>query len=486
MMKKIRLLTCLLMFGISASAQIQVSAQACQQDTIVTDTVFYYFNKYYFKTGVQMGSFPFYKSAASTVTQVTHVGSRFDNKDPNLEVSGLLSYASREVVVASASISVHMYLCNLDGNGMPVLPAVDSVMTKVSGAANITSSPLVVNYRLIGGSFPNGRRHKMTGPYAVLFRNMSTVPGDTVRLMRTAGKTATNSLASPAEKNSESYGYASWNKVFYSATNFTATGFGVGTDYEFAVAPIVTYTLHAEHLIPQAILDNTVCIFDVHTFTNASSPEFTSRFYNMYEFVRKWNQNPPFNPNTAPVNGWPQDSAVFWNFEPNEQGFGFNRPPGPRVNLPYNSSSNTIQFYTSHGYKDINGEDSAVCWPANKFFTRWRSMNIYGRGNTFKTTCDFTICTQNCGRLNEGVDENSALAKLAIAPNPAKDGVTTLTGMKGTNTILVIDLLGQVIYREKTDNEQFTLNLGNIAAGTYFIRVINADNSTRVAKILKE
>jgi hypothetical protein len=492
MMKKLLLVTCLLGIGFGTNAQnFSVASKAAPPDTIVTDTVFYYFNKQWFKTGgsIKPGvhpvdTIPFYKSAAATSTQVTHVGSKFENKDKDLTVSGLMSFAFRLPVVASKSISVHLYLCNLNSSGMPVLPPVDSVMSKVY----VPPSPTGFGrYMQIGGVFPNNRTHVMPGNFAVLFRNMSTVPGDTVGLMRTAGKTFTNQNASPAEKISEGNGFVRWNQVFYSATNYTAPGFGNGTDYEFSIAPIVTFTLHSEHQIPQNVQTSTLCIFDVATFTNISSPEFSSRYFNMFEFVRKWNQNPVFNPSTAPVNGWPQDSAITWNFEPNEQGFGWNRPPGPRVDLPYNSQTNTIKFSTARclrTYDDQN--DSAVCWPANQFRTRWRSMNIYGRGAMVKTKEDFTVCTDCCGRWQVGVGEYDVLSKLVIAPNPTRDGITRLSGLRGDNTVTVMDIMGQLIYSETTDKVSHQVNLQSHAAGTYFVKVTNKNGEERVLKVLKE
>src|SRR4051812_701689 len=88
----------------------------------VTDTLHYYFNKYYFKTGsAAYSNYPAYK-AASSVTNVTHCGSRFDNASGSLTVTGLEAFAAKTGTFASNYIPVHMYLCNLGSDGLPQLP----------------------------------------------------------------------------------------------------------------------------------------------------------------------------------------------------------------------------------------------------------------------------------------------------------------------------------------------------------------------------
>ncbi|MDI1354719.1 MAG: hypothetical protein PSX36_07365, partial [bacterium] len=185
--------------------------------TLVTDTLHYYFNKYYFKTGtVNLKNFPGYKSPAATSTAITHVGSLFENAD-TLVITGLEGYAFR-YGMGITYLPVHLYLCALDPiSGMPLLPGIDSLVLGVGGSSS--SGPI-----LIGGNFTVPRT--LLGNFALLFRNMSRVSGDTVQLMRTACKTSTNTGALVSEKFSDGYGFVRYNANFYSATNFTATGFG--------------------------------------------------------------------------------------------------------------------------------------------------------------------------------------------------------------------------------------------------------------------
>src|SRR5688500_1135375 len=51
-----------------------VMIRAQSSAVTVTDAVHYYFNKYYFKTGIEKENFPVYESPAATGTAITHVG----------------------------------------------------------------------------------------------------------------------------------------------------------------------------------------------------------------------------------------------------------------------------------------------------------------------------------------------------------------------------------------------------------------------------
>ncbi len=64
-----------------------------------------------------------------------------------------------------------------------------------------------------------------------------------------------------------------------------------------------------------------------------------------------------------------------------------------------------------------------------------------------------------------------------IAPNPTKDqAVIGLQGVKGQNvTVSVIDAMGKVMFTEQVSamEETHTLDLSNLAQGTYFVRLEN-------------
>lgn len=462
------------MLGLSLACAFTSNAQKPQQfpakDTVVTDVLHYYFNKYYFKTGTDMDNFKFYKSPAATFTGVTHLGSKFENKDTALRVTGLEAIMARNPSSANQVIPVRMYLCYLGSDGMPKLPGIDSV------TINVNNAPPTKTLVMFGGNFAAART--VTADFAVLVRNMSTISADTVRIARTNGKTQNNANAPISEKISDGYGFVRFGSKFYSTANFTVSGFGVGTDYEFCVAPRVTFSLQASHIVPAEATE--ACVFTWMNFINTSSPQYTSRFFNLTEFCRKWNQSyAPFA--KAPSGGWPNDSAVTWFFE-SEDDMG---KPGPRVFLPYGSTDNKIQWMTDSAWVDENDEEVVHCFPSNEFRTRWYSMDLMGGTSRFNTVEEFTVCTKYCG-TRASVGDNGVMDNVKIYPNPAQNGLTKVSGLSGKNTVSIYDLTGRLVSTEMTEKDTYLVDLRKQLAGVYYVRVANQNGSTLAIKVLKD
>jgi hypothetical protein len=445
-----------------------LKAQKAPADTVyyVNDTLHYYFNKFYFKTGTPVSSFPSYKSPASTATGVTHLGSTFENKSP-LTITGLEGFVQYQVKNVSLTIKTHLYLCTLTPQGMPAMPPLDSVIITLSAASNSLApqgGPLIHGPKVVNGDF------------AVLMRNMSTLSGDTVRILRTYSRTYTNTSVSPVERFSDSRGIVRYAGTFYSATNFAGAGFGMGTDYEFCVAPWVTYSLQASHVVPTNAAN--VCTWEAMFFQNTSSWQFSHRMYNLCEFARKWNQNPTFA--TAPAQGWPADSAIQWYFEMADRPLGHPGYRDPRVFLPYHTTDNKISFFTDSA---VNRYDFS-CFIDNEFRYRWRSMAIYGRGRTIKAHQSFTVCSKYCNNDTVGVSENVQLANLNVYPNPSSDGSMWISGLDGASKIFVYDLLGNLVSADVTSREKYLVDLRSRAAGTYLLKV-QSEKGSRTFKVVR-
>jgi hypothetical protein len=472
MMKKLLLIgTMFLLMGQAAKAQ-----DTCAR-TLIIDTLHYYFNKYYFKTGqTTYSNFPFYKSACSTVTNVTHVGSKFENADNTLTVTGVEACAAKPMVAANLKIPIRMYLCNLTSAGLPQFPPIDSISTEVN-------SSHVGKPGVVGGNFATP--HVMAGDFAVLLRNMSQVSGDTVYLLRTAGLTPTF-VGTPAGWTSQhkygegAHGFVRYLGNMYITKNFTLSpGFGWGTEYEFLIAPRVQYTVQASHKMSQNLIDwrdgdktDTMCSRSpVFSFTNTSSYQFTNRFFNLNEFYRKWNLYYAFVATPQAGGGFSADSAITWNFEYKE----LSEPSGDgRVFLKYCQSncSNTITSQTS----------LAGCFD-NMFRARLRPMSAFGRGAQYACNIPFNICLKYCDDA-DAIMENM-MSKVRMMPNPMDGGVTTITGLQGNNTIRVYDLLGQNVYQKATDSSTEKIDLSQNAAGTYFVSITNANRQTRTVKVIR-
>jgi hypothetical protein len=479
--------------GPKGTKSIQVSytsaspgSKIASTPTVVTDQLHYYLNKYYFKTATtDLNQFPQYKSAASTVTSVTHCGSRFDvPAGDSIIVTGLEAYAKFPLPghSASSNIPIHILLCNLNSNGMPVLPPIDSVMTSVNASSSGTHAAA-----LIGGNFTSTTPRVLKNSFAVLFRNMSTISGDTALLLRTAGATATNSAALPSDRcsdteNGKDYGYVRFNGAFYSTRDFTlAGGFGIGTQYEFVVAPRVTYSIQASEILPQGVVatldsvdvPDTMCTRTLLTFTNTSSGFYEHRMYNLNQFYRKWNLYSAFPSSVA--GAFSPDSSLTWYFEFYDAA---NPPKESRVFLPY-VNNHTISAITDLSYYPN-------CFTANEFRARLKPMAALGSAPQLIFNQGFTVCFKYCNGDTVGISSIKGYDNLKIYPNPAVNGKTLVSGLRGKNTIVVYDVLGQQVYTEVTESPNVMVDLSKQPKGTYVMRIVNSDNQYKSVKIINQ
>src|SRR5688572_15020584 len=128
-MKKLSFVSGLLVLCISLHAQLTFTT------TQVTDTLHYYYQKVNHISGGK----PFGKLAyipGPSLNNLTHVGSRFECKD-TVTVFGLECFtAFSSLRTSQASMDIFLYLCNLDANGLPVLPEIDIVKIKINKDTN--------------------------------------------------------------------------------------------------------------------------------------------------------------------------------------------------------------------------------------------------------------------------------------------------------------------------------------------------------------
>jgi hypothetical protein len=471
--------------------QLEVQAQPASKTSTagtftVVDQLHYYFNKFYFKTATTtMTAFPYYKDPCATATDVTHCGSRFDvPAGESVTVTGLEAWVQFHPDKVHDNIGVNMFLCNLDANGLPIIPGIDSIVKTVNAIS--ASQPI-----LLGGDFTHSNvatPHVMTGPFAVLFRNMSTASGDTVRLLRTNGATYTNGAANPNqrcadEEGGKPYGFVRYSSQFYPTKDFTqAPGFGIGTQYEFLVAPRVTYTMQASHKMPDHVKEltdtilgsDTMCTRTNMTFTNTSSAFWEHRMYNLNQFYRKWNLYSEFQ--IAPTGGFSADSCITWKFEFLDIG-GAN----DRVFLPY--VNNKMITVATGRVPDIQGD----CWTTNQFRARLRKMRNFGNDTQIEHTEGFKFCTKYCVPDGVGIADINGLPDVNVYPNPAQGGRTYISGLDGKNTIQVFDVLGQLIKTETTDGSKAVVDLSAHPNGTYIMRITNTgSNNSMTVRIINQ
>lgn len=75
--------------------------------------------------------------------------------------------------------------------------------------------------------------------------------------------------------------------------------------------------------------------------------------------------------------------------------------------------------------------------------------------------------------------------QVQVAPNPAVDGNANLIGLQGETVVKIYNVLGELIFEEKTQLENYPLNLSQQAPGTYFVSISGPGKNTHTLKLLK-
>lgn len=468
-MKKLPLtsLTVLLLFSLLKSQTATT--------TVVSDTLHYYYNKFYFKSNIAkisgpvtstlypgntaalVSPAPYYKSPSKKFAGALLLGNKFENNEP-LEIKGL------EAVIAKGNstygifdIPARIYLFDLDNNGKPKMPPIDSVEIYTN-----SKQP-----RVWGANFTNGP-HTVTGDFAIMVQNSSTADGDTVIVYHTACTTHTAYSAGPIQNRySDGYGFIRHLGVFYNATNYSVTpGFGPGTDYEFFVAPRVSYTLNVQQTLPPKVVNSeTLCTSTPVTFSNSSSPRLTNRMYNLLEMYKKWSQPYAPMPN-SPTNGWPNDSTISWKFDFEDN----NNTQAGKINLPYGSVTNAVLFQTDSVL-------TPICSNQNFFLVSFKKMGLYGNGDVLKYKESIDMCVNYCNGDALALKGVGSLESLGIYPNPSKSGKVTIKGLSDKVSIMVYNLTGQLVFKTQTISENETIDLSSQPKGAYWFKVESKDIS---------
>ncbi len=87
--------------------------------------------------------------------------------------------------------------------------------------------------------------------------------------------------------------------------------------------------------------------------------------------------------------------------------------------------------------------------------------------------------------FNLGIESEAVEVSLGLKPNPATNSVTlNMRGVEGMVNCSIIDMSGRVVYNRTINAESAqTIDLSNVAAGAYFVRVTN-DKFSKVEKLI--
>lgn len=370
-----------------------------------TDTLEYFFNKHYYRNSTTANAntqfFSLTQPYPGTVS-ITHCGSIFLNTT-TITVNGVEGIVFKNTSSPSSTVPIMFYLCNVNTSNLPVFPPLDSVLTGVT-----TSS--VGNW--IGGNFANPIT--ITGKFAVLFREVSTNPLDTVRLFINNAATPTSTVPS-AQRYGESLGLMRYNGIFYSTNGI----FGAGTDYEFIVAPRVSFNFTAGINVQT----NTICTNAYGSFASTTNPTslLDNRQFNFNKFKAKW---PPFN-NLIP----PTDSIYNWTFSGSSTGtinttnasafFNTSGVQTASLAVKYRKSASNAAFLTSV-------EDVATA-TLNVSSTAAPTLAISGAG----TICSGSTATLTASGNVTYTWTNPATNFTTITVSPTTSTTYTVLGVNG-------------------------------------------------------
>jgi hypothetical protein len=97
----------------------------------------------------------------------------------------------------------------------------------------------------------------------------------------------------------------------------------------------------------------------------------------------------------------------------------------------------------------------------------------------------FTVYSHWAAHQTIGIDPVAPEAILSIAPNPATSMVkVNMKGVSGMVNCSILDMSGRVIYNADVNAEsEHMINVSNIPAGAYFVRVTN-NNFSKIEKLI--
>jgi hypothetical protein len=423
---------------IDFSEQPQVASKAASIN--ITDTLWYFYNKSFFRNPNGTG---FFRIGIPDVNgQITHVGSKFRNTG-TLSINGLEALVRRLPSSPSASVPLVMYLCNVVAN-TPVFPPIDSLTVMVAGVGGV----------FVGANWATPKT--VTGDYAVMLKTRPVAVGDTIDMYLNDATVANSAAGPPSSQYGEGLGFARVGGAFPVTTNV----FGPGTDYEFLVAPRVSFvanTTQSSTALPA------LCTNTAYVFSNTSSPWLSHRQYNLNEFYRRWR---PFSNVAVTI---PADSVFTWNF--GDGSADRYTPSG------VNSISKT---YTTVGNYSVtltsNYKKSAISSAVTASLTDVASAS--------KTTSNCAITnTSSVGFSNQSI----AFQNLQIFPNPSVNGKFTLSGLNNTNRILVYNMLGQLVLEKIAYEDTATIELPDNSNTVYIVKIIDSyNNQSKMVKVINQ
>lgn len=274
---------------------------------------------------------------------------------------------------------------------------------------------------------------------------------------------------------------------WYSALNY------MGYDYDYLMNPLVKYDLYT----PFSILDDTICPAAINagcvSYTHTGN--FTNHMYNSQynspnsHIVWLWGdgyQNVDIlnachtYANPGSFNITLKDSLFRYDVASPYCIVNFSQPivvldaPNPDFSF--------VQDGLSADFTNLSTNSDSVWWD---FGDLSAGTDLDNPSHVFSAVGTYNVWLHAYNKCHEDstmqivftddVGLVESVENFSIYPNPASSNVV-ISGLNGDCRIELVNILGEVILEVKTSSTQETLSVASLPTGTYFVRVISANN----------
>jgi hypothetical protein len=111
---------------------------------------------------------------------------------------------------------------------------------------------------------------------------------------------------------------------------------------------------------------------------------------------------------------------------------------------------------------------------------------VYTVSSTSSLGCVGTKTIQQMVIICTGIDEAGQATQATIYPNPFADQVQISFGSKAKREIRIYNSLGQLVWRNEGEDEQYNVDAAFISRGLYYLQVVQQQNVVHEQKVLKQ
>jgi hypothetical protein len=461
------------------------------------DTLWYFYNKYYYRNATPTGFSAFKSPYQAAGVSFSGFASSFLSTN-TVTVKGAYVLLSRQATSTSTAVPVKIYLYNVDATYKPTTK-VDSGLAVVTGTAGA----------FVGALFTTPR--VMTN-YAIGFASGSTTT-DTIKpyMNNASSSTTTVVVTPPALKYGESLSFIRYNGVWTSQTGFWNPA---GSDKEFTVIPFVNVNLSAGS--NQTTLPPN-CVNTAVTYSNTSNSLFVNRQYNLNQFFISWPAaiTPSLVPTTDPIfttdfgDGTAPTNSFVTSKTYTAAGVFTGSLTG-RYQLGVDNGQKVQDVYTStitispNSTVSATSSSSIICLGASVTLTGNTSASLFA-WNTGATTLSVSVtpttttlytfnaaCSAGAASVTVVVNTCTGIEELTenqirLFPNPSEGNVTIAlnsASLSESFSVEIYDAIGKLVATHKLNTET-NINISSLDGGVYLFKIKKNNTLIKTSQIIK-